>query len=634
VVRFTPNNRSGTAVIVIASHYCRLRKSRNVSWTAEGGIFLRYTKYMSKLSEKDKKLFAMRHSAEHVLTQAMINLYPKLKMAMGPATDDGFYFDFDNKDKIAESDFPKIEAEMRKIIDLNLPIKREVVNVKKARGLFKGNEYKEEWIDEIEESKKKAVLYWTGDKFVDLCSGPHINSTGDIKAFKLLSVAGAYWRGTEKNKMLTRIYGTAFQSKKELEEYLKNLEEAKKRDHRKIGKELELFMFSDKVGPGLPLWLPQGTIIKDELEKFGKETETKNGYQRVSTPHLAKEILYKTSGHLPYYADDMYPPMEYEGENYYVKPMNCPHMHMIYNFRTRSYKELPIRYAEFGTVYRHEDSGTLMGIMRVRGHTTNDAHIYCTEKQALEELVGVLNLHSYYYKILGIKEFHVELSLPDFDKKGEKYFDNPQAWKKSTELLRSAAKKAGIETVEKKGTAAFYGPKFDFIVKSAIGRSFGTSTNQLDFGSGKRFKLEYVDKSGDKKIIPYIIHRAPLGSHERFIGFLIEHFGGEFPVWLSPVQAKILPVSKKHLKYADSVKVELEKAGVRVELDSRDETLGGKIRDAQLAKVPFMLIVGDREKVAKKVAIRLRNGKDLGQQSLSRFIETITLNIDSKSLTL
>ena len=434
--------------------------------------------------------------------------------------------------------------------------------------------------------------------------------------------------------MLTRIYGTAFESQKELDEHLKNLAETEKRDHRKLGQELEIFTISPRVGAGLILWLPKGVVLREEIEKLGKETEARYGYQRVVTPHIGKEELYLTSGHLPYYAQDMWPPMEYEGEKYYIKPMNCPHMHMIYQFKKRSYKELPLRLAEFGTVYRHEDSGTLTGLLRVRGHTTNDAHIYYSEDQAIEEMVKVMQTHIDYYKLFDIKDYYVELALPDFKKKADKYFKDPPAWKKSINMLREAAKEFTLEIVEKEGTAAFYGPKFDFNIKSVTGREFGASTNQLDFGSGKRFKLTYIDKDGRDKIVPYVIHRAPLGSEERFIGFLIEHFAGAFPVWLSPVQVKILPVSDKVLDYARTVEKSLMEEGLRVELDDRNQTLGSKIRDAQIEKVPYMLIVGQKEQDLGKISLRLRDGRDLGQLDLKTFSSKVKGLVLTRSLSL
>lgn len=581
---------------------------------------------------KDEKyLKNLRHTCSHLLAAAVKSLWPDTKPTLGPPIDEGFYYDFDfGKTKISKNDLPKIEKEMTRIVKTWKNIEGGTISAKGAKELFKGNVYKRELIDEFSKDKQKITTYQSGT-FVDLCRGGHIeNPAKEIKHFKLLSVAGAYWRGNEKNKMLTRIYGTCFPTEGDLGKHLKLLEEAKKRDHRKIGKNLELFTFSNKVGPGLVLWMPKGTIIKDELEKFGKATENKWGYQRVSTPHLGKEELFLTSGHLPYYQNEMYPAMEYENEKYYLKPMNCPHMHLIYSAKPRSYKEFPIRFAEFGTVYRHEDRGTLIGTMRVRGHTTNDAHIYCLEEQVIDELVDVIKLHQFYYKLFGIKDYYVELALPDFDKKKDKYLNEAIAWEKSIKLLQSAAKTAGIKTVEKEGAAAFYGPKFDFVIKSAIGRKFGASTNQLDFGSGKRFGLTYTAKNGQEEIVPYIIHRAPLGSHERFIGFLIEHWGGNFPVWLAPVQVKILPITERNIKYSQTIVQKLADANIRVEFDDRNQTLQAKIRKSQLEKVPYMLVIGDKEEKANKARVRDRAGKDRGLVDIKDFIHKIQKEINNK----
>lgn len=589
---------------------------------------------MDKMKNKDY-LDNLRHSAAHLLASAVLELWPDAKPTIGPSIENGFYYDFDFGDiKVSEADLAKIEAKMHEVVEDWKGFKKIEVSKSEAVKRFNKNEYKKELIDEFVKEGKKLTLYQS-DTFIDLCRGGHIeNPSKELKHFKLLSIAGAYWRGSEKNPMLTRIYGTIFPTEKELDEHLKILEEAKKRDHRKIGKDLELFTINEDVGQGLILWLPKGNIIREEIEKLGKETETKYGYQRVSTPHIGKEKLYLTSGHLPYYAADMWPPMEYEGEKYYVKPMNCPHMHMIYKFKPRSYKELPIRFAEFGTVYRHEDSGTLTGLLRVRGHTTNDAHIYCREEDVLGEIKSVMEMHNYYYNLFGIKDYYVELALPDFEKKKDKYFDDPKAWRDSIEILRKAAKEMKVDVVEKEGSAAFYGPKFDFNIKSVIGREFGASTNQLDFGSGKRFGLTYINKDGAEKIVPYIIHRAPLGSQERFIGFLIEHFGGTLPTWLSPVQVKVLPITERNMGYANKVLAKLKDAKLRAEIDDRNETLQAKIRDAQLEKVPYMLIVGDKEEKANKVTIRLRTGKDLGQIDIDTFIKRLGEKVEEKSLTL
>src|SRR3989338_2949115 len=573
----------------------------------------------------------LRHSLAHLLGAAVLELYPGSKLAIGPSIDGGFYYDIDVAGKISDADLPRIEAEMRKILKTWDKFEGREVDADEARKFFKGNPYKEELISELENKGEKITLYTSGS-FTDLCRGGHVASAKDInpEAFKLSHVAGAYWRGDEKNPQLTRAYGFAFVTKRELDDHITMLEEAKKRDHRKLGQQLELFTTIEEVGPGLPFWLPKGTILKEVLESFAKEIEAKEGYQRISTPHIAKENIFKTSGHLPYYADDMYPPMASEEGNYYLKPMNCPFSHMVYVYKKRSYRELPVRFAEFGTVYRYEKSGELLGLLRVRGMTQNDAHIYCTEKQAVDELVKIINLHSFYYKIFGIKDYYIELALPDFKNQKNKYFDNPSGWENAIKILKEAAKKSGIEYVENEGGAAFYGPKFDFNIKSAIGKEYGASTNQLDFGSGQRFGLNYVDKDGSDKTIPYTIHRAPLGSDERFIGFLIEHFAGAFPVWLSPVQAAVLPITEKQNKWAENVRDKLKEAGIRTEVDLDNETLGKKIRQAELQKVPYVLVVGEKEVKAKAVAVRQRGKGDVGQIKIEEFIEKITKEIESK----
>ncbi|HXK40716.1 MAG TPA: threonine--tRNA ligase [Candidatus Paceibacterota bacterium] len=573
----------------------------------------------------------LRHSLAHLLGAAVLELYPGSKLAIGPSIDGGFYYDIDVAGKISDADLPRIEAEMRKILKTWDKFEGREVDADEARKFFKGNPYKEELISELENKGEKITLYTSGS-FTDLCRGGHVASAKDInpEAFKLSHVAGAYWRGDEKNPQLTRAYGFAFVTKRELDDHITMLEEAKKRDHRKLGQQLELFTTIEEVGPGLPFWLPKGTILKEVLESFAKEIEAKEGYQRISTPHIAKENIFKTSGHLPYYADDMYPPMASEEGNYYLKPMNCPFSHMVYGYKKRSYRELPVRFAEFGTVYRYEKSGELLGLLRVRGMTQNDAHIYCTEEQAVDELVKIINLHSFYYKIFGIKDYYIELALPDFKNQKNKYFDNPSGWENAIKILKEAAKKSGIEYVENEGGAAFYGPKFDFNIKSAIGKEYGASTNQLDFGSGQRFGLNYVDKDGSDKTIPYTIHRAPLGSDERFIGFLIEHFAGAFPVWLSPVQAAVLPITEKQNKWAENVRDKLKEAGIRTEVDLDNETLGKKIRQAELQKVPYVLVVGEKEVKAKAVAVRQRGKGDVGQIKIEEFIEKITKEIESK----
>jgi threonyl-tRNA synthetase len=562
-----------------------------------------------------------------------MELWPKTKRTIGPAIENGFYYDFDFGDvKISEADFPKIEAKMEDLVKSWKGFEKKEVNDKEAKEAYKGNEYKIELIDEFSKKGEKLTFYKSGE-YSDLCRGGHVGSPQEqLKYFKLLSVAGAYWRGSEKNKMLTRIYGTIFPIKDGLDSYLENLEKAKLYDHRKLGKELDLFEISEEVGPGLILWLPKGNIIKEEVENWGKETEEKWGYKRVTTPNITKSGLYFTSGHLPYYKDTMYPAMKLDdGEEYYLKPMNCPHHHMIFKSRPKSYKDLPLRLAEFGTCYRYEGSGELFGMMRVRGFTQNDSHIYCTDEQAVDEFVQVMKLHEYYYKALGITDYHLELALRD-PKNKKKYHGDEKMWDKAEKLMREAVKKVDIPMVEQIGNAAFYGPKIDFIIKSSIGREFGISTNQIDLYMGERFDLKYTDKDGKEKT-PVIIHRAPLGSHERFIGFLIEHFGGNFPTWLTPVQVKILPITDRNLDYSHEVLKALEESGIRVELDERNETLQAKIRDAQLSKAAYMFILGDREEKSKKIAVRKRTGEDLGSKDLEDFIKSLKKEIEEKVIT-
>lgn len=591
---------------------------------------------------QDPNLKTLRHSAAHVLASAVKKCYPQTKLGIGPAIEDGFYYDFDfGNQKISEDDLPKIEAEMKKIIKRKLPFVRQEISVEEAKEIFKDQPYKLELIKSLalepssEPSSERGSgvsVYELGD-FVDLCKGPHVKDTSEIKAFKLTHLAGAYWKGSEKNPMLTRIYGTAFPTQKELDNHLKLQEEAKKRDHRKIGKELEIYAFADEVGPGLPLWLPNGTIIKDQLETWAKETEKEWGYDRVRTPHIGKKILYETSGHLPYYDEGMFPPLtDPEGGTYYLKPMNCPHHHMIYKSKMRSYRELPLRLAEYGEVYRYEQSGELHGLMRVRFITQNDAHIYCSLDQAKDEFKKVIQLHQYYYTTLGIKDYYMELALRDPNAK-DKYHGDERMWQKSEDLTKKAMEESGVPYIEKEGEAAFYGPKVDFNIKAVTGKEFGASTNQLDLYMADRFGLKYIGADGGEHT-PAIIHRAPLGSSERFVGFLIEHFAGAFPVWLAPLQAVIIPIADRHQDYAQKTLNSLKSQNIRVDLDDRDETMQAKIRNAQLQKIPYMLIVGDREEKEGTVSVRLRTGEDLGQMPVEKFKERLQNTVLTKSLNL
>ena len=562
---------------------------------------------------KDDPLMPLRHSAEHVLHTAMQQLYPNLKKVMGPPIEDGFYFDFDLDEKVSPADFNKIEAQMQNIIDADLSIIKHEVSLKEALEIFKDNQYKLDTIEAIKGRGEQVTLYSIGEKDdkdydLDLCAGPHVKSTGEIKAFKLLSVAGAYYKGNENNKMLTRIYGTAFDSQEKLEQYLEYQEELQNRDHRKIAKDLELYTIADEVGPGLILWLPNGTIIRDELEKWAKETEAKWGYERVATPHITKKRLFEISGHLPYYSDDMYSPLDIDGEEYYLKPMNCPHHHMIYQSRIRSYKELPLRLTEFGQLYRYEKSGSLHGLMRVRGFCQNDAHIYVQPEKAVEEFVSVFNMHKYYYNALGLSEWWVVLGLRDPANLRQKYHGDDEMWDKAEKMTIEALEKAEVKYTTDPGGAAHYGPKGDIFVKSVIGKEYAIGTVQLDLYMPQQFNLKYKDADGEDKT-PYVIHRAPLGSHERFIGFLIEHFAGAFPVWLAPEQIEIIPISNKHYDYATTLEDQLKEQGLRAKTNLKDESMGAKIRDAQLRKVPYMLVVGDKELENNNVSVRLRSGE-------------------------
>jgi len=600
------------------------------------------------------QLQALRHTAEHVLTIAMTRLYgpEKVIMAMGPATDDGFYFDFDSPEdfKISEAEFPKIEKAMAKLIQANLKMVRVEVTAAQAKILFAHNPYKQEWLSEIEASQQPATLYLTGTteqveadqaslkagqpeslkSFFDLCKGPHISTTNEIKAFKLLSVAGAYWHGDEKNKMLTRVYGTAFADPAQLEYFLWQREEAKKRDHRKLGRELELYFIDDLVGKGLVMWLPKGTIVRDEIEKLVREKEQAAGYVRVVTPHIAKEELYLKSGHLPYYKDSMYPPMVMDDGTYYMKAMNCPHHHRIFGFRPRTYREMPLRIAEYGTCYRNELSGTLSGLLRVRALAMNDAHIYCKRDQIKSEFEAVLKLTQDYFKIFGLENYWFRLSKWD-SAHTEKYINQPENWDYAEGVIREVLEEMKVPFVEVSDEAAFYGPKVDIQFKSVIGREETMSTIQLDFLARERFGLNYVDETGEKNDQVFVIHRAPLSVHERFMAFLLEHFAGAFPTWLAPVQVKVLPIADRHNDYAVEVAAALNKVGVRVEVDDRSERLPAKVRDSELQKIPYMLVVGDSEVEAKTVAVRHRSSRDQVVESLNEWVTKLKAEIEARS---
>tara|TARA_Y100000758_G_scaffold87130_1_gene59176 strand:+ start:3847 stop:5802 length:1956 start_codon:yes stop_codon:yes gene_type:complete len=570
------------------------------------------------------------HSTAHVMAQAVKRLWPKSQVTIGPAIENRFYYDFDIDGTFSDKDLDNIENKMREIAKENLSVVRRDLDRDEAIRMFNemGEKYKVEIIEQID-SKDQISAYGQGD-FIDLCRGPHVPFTGKIKHFKLLSTSGAYWRGDENNKMLQRIYGTVFASKNALKEYLQFLEEAKKRDHRKLGKELEIYTFDDEVGPGLPLWLPNGGIIIDELESLAKETESRHGYYQVRSPHLTKSDLYKKSGHLDLYKDSMFPAMDVDGIEYYVKPMNCPHHHKIYDASPKSYRDLPYRIAEYGTCYRYEKSGQLFGLMRVRSMQMNDAHIYCSKTDFDSEFIDVCNMYLEYFDIFGIEKYEMRLSLHDPNYLGEKYVDEPSLWIETEEIVRKALSDGGINFVEVPGEAAFYGPKIDVQVWSAIGKQFTLATNQVDFAIPKRFNLTYTDEHGEEQT-PLCIHRAPLSTHERFIGFLIEHYGGDFPLWLAPIQVTILPVSEKTNKYARAIEEKFKNKGLRVKLDDRPDKIGAKIRLAELNKIPVMIIVGEKEASDNTVSIRRRLMGDQGTVNVEELLTNLISEIKQRS---
>jgi len=569
------------------------------------------------------------HSSAHLMAEAVEDLFPGVKFWVGPPVENGFYYDMDlGGRKITEDDLAAIEKKMAELAKKNNSYTRQEISKKDAVKYFtdKGDEYK---LDLLEGLNDGEITFYTQGKFTDLCRGPHIPHTGLIKAIKLTNIAGAYWKGDEKNKQLTRLYGITFPNQKQLDEYLALLEEAKKRDHRKLGKELGIYTMDDDVGPGLIMWMPNGAIIIEELEKLAKETELNAGYKRVVTPHIAKESMYITSGHLPYYADSMYPPMEMEGEKYYLKSMNCPHHHKIFAAEPKSYRDLPYRIAEYGTVYRYEQSGELFGLMRVRCLHMNDAHIYCTKDQFNDEFRAVNDMYLKYFKIFGIEKYVMRLSLHSKDKLGIKYVNEPQLWIETEEMVRNVLKESNIPFVEVQDEAAFYGPKIDVQIYSVIGREFTLATNQVDFSQGRSFKLEYSTPD-NKTETPLIIHRAPLGTHERFIGFLLEHYAGRLPAWLAPVQVKILPISDKFLEYGKTILQHLKKADIRAEIDDRNEKIGKKIRDAEIMKVPYMLVIGEKEMSEGKVSVRKQGVGDAGIKSLDEFSTELVREIKER----
>ena len=572
---------------------------------------------------------AMWHSSAHLMAEALEALYPGIKLAIGPAIENGFYYDIDlGEYNISSDDFPKIEKKMLELArDKNDYIRKDI---SKADAIDfyqeKGDEYKLELLDGLE---NENITFYTQGNFTDLCRGPHIPNTGFIKAAKLLNIAGAYWRGDEKNKQLTRIYGITFPKQKELIQYLEILEEAKKRDHRKLGKKLELFTFSQNVGQGLPLWLPKGAALRERLENFLKKAQKKSGYDQVITPHIANKDLYVCSGHYTKYGEDSFQPINTpaDGEEFLLKPMNCPHHCEIYKAKPRSYKDLPIRFAEFGTVYRYEQSGELHGLTRVRGFTQDDAHIFCTQEQLKEEFIKVIDLVLYIFKTLSFKDFTAQISLRDTEN-SEKYIGSTANWEKAEAAIIEATTEKALKTVVEYGEAAFYGPKLDFMVKDALGRNWQLGTIQVDYNLPERFELEYVG-SDNQSHRPVMIHRAPFGSMERFVAVLLEHCAGNFPLWLTPEQAIILPISEKYHDYAEKVLNLLNNSDIRALVDERAEKASRKIRDAEVSKVPYMLIVGEKEANEETVSVRKHGGEDLGSVKLEDFVQLITKEVES-----
>ncbi len=566
--------------------------------------------------ENKESLEVLRHTASHILAQAVKELYPEAKLGIGPAIEEGFYYDIAYKRPFTEEDLKELERKVKEIIKRNLPLERKELTKDEAIALFQnlGENFKLELIQEFEDSK--VSVYTQGD-FIDLCKGPHLLSTGQVKAIKLLSVAGAYWRGDERNPMLWRIYGTAFFRDEDLKAYLEHLEEVKRRDHRKLGKELELFLIEEDIGPGLVIWLPKGATIRKIIEDLWKEEHIKRGYQIIYTPHIARRDLWKTSGHLDFYAENMFPPMELENRSYQLKPMNCPFHIYVYNHKRRSYRDFPIRLCELGTVYRFERSGVLHGLLRVRGFTQDDAHIFCREDQLEEELIKVLDLVIYFLKLFGFSEYQIYVST-----RPEKFVGSPEIWDRAESALRQALEQKGLSYEIDPGEGVFYGPKIDIKIKDVLGRFWQCSTIQVDFNLPERFELTYVGEDNQFHR-PIMIHRALLGSLERFLGILIEHYGGAFPVWLSPIQARVLTVTDRNIPYGEEVYIKIKKAGFRVDTDFRSEKINYKIRVAQLEKIPYMVIIGDREVEKGLISIRKRTGEVINELPLDEFLQTL-----------
>ncbi len=585
---------------------------------------------------KESELYRVRHSTAHIMAEAVVEMFPEAEIAIGPPIEDGFYYDFDLPRSLTPEDLEVIEVRMREIIAENHEFKKEVISASEARQIFKDQIYKLELIDGLEQGgfdeygepldEQPEISTYTQDTFMDLCRGPHVENTGKInpEAIKLLQVAGAYWRGDENRPMLQRIYGTAWNSATELEEYLWKLEQARKRDHRRLGRELDLFSISEDVGPGLILWHPKGGMVRKITEDYCREEHEKGGYDFVYSPHIGKANLWETSGHLDWYQENMYSPIDIEGQQYFLKPMNCPFHVEIYKSQLRSYRDLPLRYAEWGTVYRYERSGVLHGLLRVRGFTQDDAHLFCRPDQMPQEIDRVLQFSLNLLRAFGFKDFQAYLATRNPEKSAGK----PEDWKAPTEALIQALDRAEIPYQIDEGEAVFYGPKIDLKIKDALGREWQLSTIQFDFILPEHFNMTYVGEDGQEHR-PYMIHRALLGSMERFMGVLIEHYGGAFPVWLAPVQAVIIPIADRHMEYAHSLASQLKVAKLRVQVDDRGERMNAKIRDAQMQKIPYMLVIGDREVEAGSVAVRLRSGENLGAIAVDDFIARV--NEDSKN---
>jgi len=573
--------------------------------------------------EKEERLETMRHSASHVMAEAVLSMFPDAKFGIGPAIENGFYYDFDLPRPLSPDDLPVIESKMQAIIASDIPFIRKEVTREEAKQVFAAQPYKLELIDEL--SDEKVSLYRQGS-FLDMCRGPHVKSSGEIKTFKLLNIAGAYWHGDEHRPMLQRIYGVAFDTDEALAEHLKRLEEAAKRDHRKLGRELDLFSIQDEFGPGLVLWHPKGAVIRRVIEDFWKEEHFKRGYDLVYTPHIARMDLWRTSGHLEFYKDYLYSPMDIEGQNYILKPMNCLGHIAIYKTKIRSYRDLPLRYAELGTVYRYERSGVLHGLSRVRGFTQDDAHIFCRPDQLEDEVVGVLDLALFMIDTFGFQNYQLLLST-----RPDKYAGTVEIWEEATETLRRALERSGREYEIDPGEGVFYGPKIDIKFESALGKAWQGPTIQVDFNLPPRFDVNYIGEDGKEHSV-VMVHRTVLGSMERFLATLLEHYGGAFPVWLAPVQARIIPVADRHLDYACQVEAELKNEGIRADVDARAERMNPKIRQAQLEKIPYMLVVGDKEVETKTISIRQRSGEQVAAQPLEQFKETVKSAIARRAI--